>query len=163
MRRPPGESEHHDGRFSTGHEVCPLPGRLRRRRRLPTSHVPSGPPGGKEEGPPPGKGRSKNPTRGPWEERRRQKKRIKKGPTRDPAPNGKKEEPGRRHPVTTGSEYGGKERWAYEAAAFEGVPASERREHSNTQGCHRCGWPANRAVQFYASTTINGTKLPNAP
>ena len=91
------------------------------------------------------------------------RKETKKRQTRDQDPNTRKEDLGRRNPGTSGSEYGGKERRASEAAVFEGVPASERREHSNTRRCHHCGWPANWAAQYYAGTTINGTKLPNAP
>ena len=62
-----------------------------------------------------------------------------------------------------GSEYGGKERWPSESAAFEGVPVSEKREHTGTQGCHRCGRNGHRAAQWYAATTIKGTSLPAAP
>jgi len=63
--------------------------------------------------------------------------------TWDPASNGKKEETGSRNTRLGGSEYGGAERWASETAVFGGVPVSERREHSNTRGCHRCGRPAH--------------------
>ena len=91
------------------------------------------------------------------------RKETKKEQTWDQAPKGRKEEPGRRNAATVGIKYSGKERWASEATAFEGVPASEKREHSNTRGCHRCRQPAHRAAQCYAGTTINGTKLPNAP
>jgi len=86
----------------------------------------------------------------------------KKERTRDPAFNGKKEETGSRNTRLGRSEYGGAERWASETAAFEGVPVSERREHSNTGGCYRCGWPAHRAAQCYAGITIKGTNLPAA-
>jgi len=101
---------------------------------------------------------------GKREDDRRKETRKERGEqTRNQAPDGRKEEPGRRNPATVGSKYGGKERWASEAAAFNGVPSSERRKHSNTQGCHCCWRPAHRAAQCYAGTTINGTKLPYAP
>jgi len=62
-----------------------------------------------------------------------------------------------------GGEYGGTGRWASEAAAFQGVPDSERKEYAGSRGCHRCGRPAHRAAKCFAATTAKGTSLPAAP
>jgi len=61
------------------------------------------------------------------------------------------------------NKYGGKEQWSSESAAFEGVPPSEKREHSGTRGCHRCGRSSHRAAHCYTATTMKGTTLPKAP
>lgn len=61
------------------------------------------------------------------------------------------------------NEYGGTGRWSSEAAAFEGVPVSEKRELMSTRGCHRCGRGHHRAAQCFAGTTAKGTSLPPAP
>ena len=61
------------------------------------------------------------------------------------------------------NKYGGTGRWASEGAAFEGVPASEKWEHTGTQGCHCCGRNGYRVAYCFAATTIKGTDLPSAP
>jgi len=61
------------------------------------------------------------------------------------------------------NEYGGEYQWSSESSAFEGVPPSEKREHSGTRGCHRCGRSSHRAAQCYAATTVKGTNHPKAP
>ena len=50
-----------------------------------------------------------------------------------------------------------------EAAALEGVPVTELREHRATRGCHRCGRSGHRATRCYAGTTKKGTTLPGTP
>jgi len=66
--------------------------------------------------------------------------------------------------VRTGaSEYGGTERWASKAAAFEGVPVTEKREQAAGRGCHQCGRLGYQVAKCFANTTVKGTNLPTAP
>ena len=81
-------------------------------------------------------------------------------------PRGSAVEEAKKEPRTENrrtSEYGGTERWGSEAAAFEGVPVTEKREHMAGRGCHRCGRSGHQVAQCFVGASVKGTNLPAAP
>jgi len=99
---------------------------------------------------------------GPTKRDDERKKERKKEEKRPESAHDTRKDPLPRSSRDVDTEYGGTERWPSESAAFEEVQVSEKREHTGTRGCHRCGRNGHRAAQCYAATTQKGTNLPEA-